>query len=450
MAIIETFIKLSFFQKGEFKTMSILIKNAQVVNEGLIKEQDLFVKNGRIEEIGSTLQKEAKQEIDASGLYLLPGMIDDQVHFREPGLTYKAEIASESRAAVAGGITSFMEMPNTNPVTDCAEELFKKRSRAAEKSLANYAFYLGATNSNLESIMSVDPRLTCGLKVFMGSSTGNMLVDDPKVLAEIFAHSPLLIVTHCEDTPMIAAAEQQYRSKYGEDLPMRLHAEIRSREACLKSSSLAVELAKQHGSNLHVLHLTTEDELKLFTQGGLEGKKITAEVCVHHLSFSEKDYDTLGAKIKCNPSIKKESDRQALLKAVQNDMIDIIATDHAPHTLEEKQGTYFKAPSGLPLVQHALPKLLEFYHEGIFSLEKIVQKTSHNVANRYAVKERGYIREGYFADLTLVDLGKETRVTPESLFYKCGWSPYRSKVSLNDSFHSSERGIALESRSICV
>jgi len=412
-------------------TMKILIKSAKIVNEGKIQEQDLYIKEGRIEEIAQNLTKEADKTIDASGLHLLPGMIDDQVHFREPGLMHKAEIKTESMAAVAGGITSFMEMPNTNPITDCEEELKKKLARASQKSLANYAFYLGGTNNNLEQIKSIDTKLACGLKVFMGSSTGNMLVDDPDVLAGIFKNSPLLIVTHCEDTPLILENEKKYRRQYGENFPMAMHAQIRSREACLKSSALAVELAQMYQSNLHVLHITTKEELALFQKKSLEEKKITAEVCVHHLSFSEKDYSQLGGKIKCNPSIKEESDRLALVDAVNQNLIDIIATDHAPHTLEEKLGGYFQVASGLPLVQQALLKLLEFYHEGTFSLERIVEKTSHNVAKRYQIKERGFIREGYLADLVLVDLKSNTKVTPESLYYKCGWSPF-----MGTNFHS--------------
>ena len=405
--------------------MDILIQGASIVNEGVIKQQDVYVKDGRIQKISDDLSDiSASEVINAKGLYLLPGMIDDQVHFREPGLTHKAEIKTEAAAAVAGGVTSYMEMPNTNPVTDSAAEIQKKLDLAADKSLANYAFYLGGTNSNLENIKNIDPNLVCGVKVFMGSSTGNMLVDDPEVLAGIFKHSPVLIVTHCEDTPMITENEKAAFEKYGEDVPMEEHAEIRSRQACLKSSSLAVKLAKEHGSNLHVLHLTTKDELDMFTQGEIDNKKITAEVCVHHLSFDKRDYATLGSQIKCNPSVKLKEDRQALIKAVNENVIDIIATDHAPHTWDEKQQKYFKAPSGLPLVQHVLLKLFEFYHEGVFSLEKIVNKTSHNVAKRYQIKNRGYIREGYWADLVLVDLNKPQTVTKDSLRYKCGWSPF--------------------------
>ena len=404
--------------------MKTLIQNAKVVNEGQIIEQDVYIREGRIEKIDKQIDLSADETIDASGLYLIPGMIDDQVHFREPGLTHKAEIKTESMAAVAGGITSFMEMPNTNPVTDSASEIQKKLDLASQKSHANYAFYLGATNNNLENIKKIDPNLICGLKVFMGSSTGNMLVDDPEVLSGIFKHSPVLIATHCEHTPSIEENEQLYLKKFGFNIPMHHHANIRSREACLKSSSLAVELARKYQSKLHVLHITTEDELLLFEKGQMDHKQITAEVCVHHLSFSEKDYHNLGSYIKCNPSIKKEEDRQALIRAVNEDSIDIIATDHAPHTMEEKQQSYFKAPSGIPLVQHALLKVLDFYHQGTFSLEKIVEKTSHNIAKRYEIKERGFIREGYWGDLVLLDLHRKEQITQDSLLYKCQWSPF--------------------------
>ena len=431
--------------------MQILIKNAKVVNEGEIKQQDVFIKNGRINKISKNLGELSDLDnldnikiIDANGLYLLPGMIDDQVHFREPGLTHKAEIKTESEAAALGGVTSYMEMPNTNPVTDCAEEIQKKLDLASKKSLANYAFYLGATNSNLENIKNIDPNLVCGVKVFMGSSTGNLLVNDPEALAGIFEHSPVLIVTHCEDTPMILEQEQKAREKYGEDVPMDMHADIRSREACYKSSSLAIKLAKKYGSNLHVLHLTTKEELEQFVSGEIDNKKITAEVCVHHLSFDRADYKKLGSLIKCNPSVKELEDKNALIQAVNNNIIDIIATDHAPHTWDEKQEKYFKAPAGVPLVQHVLLKLFEFYHEGVFSLEKIVQKTSHNVAKRYQIVDRGYIREGYWADIVLADLDKEHEVTKESIHYKCGWSPF-----VGGKFRSSIKATIINGELIC-
>lgn len=403
----------------------LLIVNAKIVNEGRIEEKDVRIAEGRIAEIGVGLQATNGEEvIDAAGKYLMPGMIDDQVHFREPGLTHKGDINSESSAAVAGGITSFMEMPNVNPLTINHQALEDKYIRAAQVSRANFAFYLGASDDNLDQIKSLDPKTACGIKVFMGASTGNMLVDDPKVLDGIFSEAPTLVVTHCEDTPMIAKNEQAYKEKYGEDLPFKYHPLIRSAEACYKSSSMAIDLAKKHGTNLHVLHLTTEKEMELFIAGDMKDKKITAEVCIHHLFFNDQDYDRLGSQIKCNPAIKRPEDQQALIQAVLDDRIDVIATDHAPHTWEEKQRSYFGAPAGLPLVQYALLSVLEFYHRGTFPLELIVRKTSHAVADRFQVKDRGYIREGYWADLVLVDLQDHTTVTRDQILSKCGWSPF--------------------------
>ncbi|HVL01308.1 MAG TPA: dihydroorotase [Dongiaceae bacterium] len=408
---------------------SLLIINARVVNEGRITEQDVLVRNGRIERIGADLAGlKADRVIDAAGKHLLPGMIDDQVHFREPGLTHKGEIATESAAAVAGGITSYFEMPNVNPLTINRAALEDKYDRATQKSKANFAFYLGASNDNLEEIKSIDPGAACGIKVFMGASTGNMLVDNPEILNGIFAHSPIIVVTHCEDSPTIKINEDQYRAKYGEDVPMACHPLIRSEEACWKSSSLAVELAKKHGTQLHVLHITTAKELDHFQPGPMAGKQITAEVCAHHLFFNEADYATKGALIKCNPAVKTKADQEGLLAAVKDGRIDIIATDHAPHTWDEKQQSYFKAPSGLPLVQHALVSVLEHYHAGRFSLETVVQKTSHNVAIRFQMAERGFIREGYWADLTLVDLTAPTVVDQQEVLYKCGWTPFAGTV----------------------
>ena len=398
---------------------SLLIVNAQMVNEGSITEGGVFIKNGRIEHIGQVDHLAADEVIDANGKYLLPGMIDDQVHFREPGNGLKGTIASESAAAVAGGITSFMEMPNTSPPTLTIDALNEKYERASNKALANYAFYMGTSNDNLEDILGLKP-----IKIFMGASTGNMLVDNPDTLARIFADAPILVATHCEDTPTILKNEARYREQYGEDVPFSEHPNIRSEEACYLSSSLAVELAKTHGTRLHILHLTTEKELSLFDAGPVTGKQITAEVCVHHLWFDEHDYANKGALIKCNPAVKKNSDREALRRAVNGDVLDVIATDHAPHTWEEKQGTYFNAPAGLPLVQHALLSLLDLVHEGVFTLENIVHKTSAAVAECYGVVERGYIREGYHADLVLVDMQAGTEVSRDSLFYKCGWSPF--------------------------
>lgn len=403
----------------------LLLLNATLVNEGRVFQADVGIRDQRIETIAKDLSSSAATQVmDATGLHLLPGMIDDQVHFREPGLTHKGDIATESAAAVAGGITTYMEMPNVNPLTINAQALEDKYQRAAGRSHANFAFYLGASNDNLEEIKNLDPQAACGVKVFMGASTGNMLVDDPEVLDGIFAHAPILVATHCEDSPMIQANEALAREKYGEDVPFWEHPNIRSEEACWKSSSFAVSLARKHGTRLHVLHITTAKELALFEPGELKGKRITAEACVHHLWFSQEDYERLGAQIKCNPAVKRKEDRDAILQAIAEGRIDIIATDHAPHTWEEKQGSYFKAPAGLPLVQHALPSLLDHYQAGRLSLETIVQKACHNPAEAFQVKDRGYLREGYFADLVLVDLQKETTVTKESLLYKCGWSPF--------------------------
>jgi dihydroorotase len=409
-----------------------LIKNAHLVNEGQIIQSDLLIRGERIEKIATSISSDdCDQVIDAQGKYLIPGVIDDQVHFREPGLTHKGNLASESRAAVAGGVTSFMEMPNVDPQTTNLAELEAKYQRAAGRAHANFSFYMGATNDNLDVIKSLDPNAACGVKIFMGASTGNMLVDNQETLAQIFSHSPVLIATHCEDTPMIAKLEAEYRARYGDDVPMVAHAEIRSREACFKSSSTAIALARKHGARLHVLHLTTAEELPQFepiTQlSDLAKATVTAEVCVHHLCFNSNDYETLGSQIKCNPAVKHPADQQALLKAVNDDRIAIIATDHAPHTWQEKQQSYFKAPSGVPLVQHMLQALLEHYHDGLFSLETIVSKTSHAVAERFELKDRGYIREGYFADLALVDLSAPYQVTDDNIAYLCGWSPFNGK-----------------------
>jgi dihydroorotase len=405
---------------------SLLIVNAVVVSDGTSRESDVLIKRGRIEQIAPSINADNVDEIiDANGRYLLPGMIDDQVHFREPGLTQKGDIATESAAAVAGGITSYMEMPNVSPPTITRKALQEKYNRAAGRSVANYSFYLGATNSNIDEISALKPGEACGVKAFMGASTGDMLVDDVQALHKLFAQSPLLIATHCEDTPTIKANEQAAREKYGEQIPMAEHPRIRSVEACYKSSSLAVELAREHGSRLHVLHLTTAKELELFESGPLADKKITAEACVHHLLLDDSDYERLGALIKCNPAIKTASDREALVQAVADDRIDVIATDHAPHLLEEKESdNYFKVPAGLPLVQHALIMALEHVHAGRMSLETIVRKVSHAPADLFGVSERGYVREGYWADLVLVDMHKATQVERDNVLYKCGWSPF--------------------------
>lgn len=403
-----------------------LITNARVVNEGTVTEGDLLIRDDRIVGVGRAAPAGARV-VDARGAWLLPGMIDDQVHFREPGFEHKGTIATESRAAVAGGITSYMEMPNCNPLTVTHEALRDKHNRAAERSEANYAFYFGATNDNLEAIKTVDPRLTCGIKVFMGASTGNMLVDDEKTLEGIFAGTDLVIVTHCEDTPTILANEAAARARYGDDIPVAEHPNIRSAEACYRSSSLAVSLAERFGSRLHVLHLTTAREMALFSPGPLDGKRITAEVCVHHLFFDDSWYAEKGALIKCNPAIKSAADRDALRRAVVEGRIDVIATDHAPHTAEEKARPYLQAPAGLPLVQHALPSLFELVRQGVFGVEQVVEKTAHAPALLFGVKERGFIREGYHADLVLID---DTLPPDAAIHSKCGWSPFEG-ISLH-------------------
>lgn len=399
----------------------MLISQARIVNEGKITDADVLVHKGRIEKIAPFIAAPPRTKVlDARGKLLLPGVIDDQVHFREPGFPHKADMASESAAAVAGGTTSFMDMPNTDPKTTTRELLKAKYALAEHRVHANYAFYFGATNDNLAEIQKLKPNEACGVKVFMGASTGNMLVDNPEILEKIFRHSPLLVATHCEDTPMIKALEQQAREKYGEDVPAAEHANIRPVEACYKSSALAVELARRHGANLHVLHLTTAKELDLFQPGDA---RITAEACVHHLFMNETAYAKIGHRAKCNPSIKTEADRKALVQGVKDGRITLIATDHAPHTAEEKAQSYFKAPSGLPVVQHSLLMMLELVTRGELDLQTVVHRMSHAVAERFGVKERGYVREGYFADLVLVDPKTTTEVTKDSLLYRCGWSP---------------------------
>ncbi|MDA8957474.1 dihydroorotase [Gammaproteobacteria bacterium] len=413
----------------------LILKNCQIVNEDSIYHSDIAIKNERIALINNTIDAEAQEIIDVEGKYVIPGMIDDQVHFREPGLTHKGSIATESRAALAGGITSYFEMPNVNPTTTTNENLRNKFDLASQKSVGNYSFYLGASNHNIEEIKRVDTSLAAGLKVFMGASTGDMLVDNPDTLEDIFKYCPVNIVTHCEDTPTILKNEQIFAEKYGDDLNATHHPYIRDDISCYLSSSMAIDLAKRNDANLHVLHLTTKKEMDQFVSGAIDGKKITAEVCVHHLRFNEHDYVDLGNQIKCNPSIKKEEDRAAVMAALLNDQIDIIATDHAPHTWEEKSGPYSKAPAGLPLVQHAVQVLLDFYHDGTLSLEHIVKKTSHNVAKRFQIKDRGYIREGYYADLVILDIEKPHTVVKEDLLYKCGWSPFEG-TTFHSSIHS--------------
>ena len=407
---------------------TILILNAKIVNENKIEKADLLVKGDKIEKIGSDLSSlTADRIINAEGQYLLPGLIDDQVHFREPGLTHKATIYTESKAAVAGGITSFMEMPNTVPQATTQELLEDKYQIAAKDSLANYSFYMGATNDNIEEVLKTDKRKVCGVKAFMGSSTGNMLVDNEETLNNLFSKVKMLIATHCEDEATVRANTEEYKEKYGENIPFSAHPEIRSREACLKSSSLAVRLAKKYNTRLHILHISTADEIALFeNKTPLTEKRITAEACVHHLWFSDKDYETKGAFIKWNPAVKSAQDREAILKAVIDGHIDVIATDHAPHTLEEKENKYLKAPSGGPLAQHCLPALLDMHKDGKITLEKIVEKAAHNPAILFQVEKRGFIKEGYFADLVLVDLNSPWIVKKDNIFSKCSWSPFEN------------------------
>jgi len=404
---------------------SILIKGGKVVNRGKIVEQDILIKNGRIERLGASIDAPADRVLHAEGLHVFPGLIDDQVHFREPGKTYKANIFTESRAAVAGGVTSFMEMPNTDPPALTQELLEDKYRIAAQNSLANYSFFMGASNDNLDQVLRTDVRNVCGIKVFMGSSTGNMLVDNEKTLEGIFSQAPMLIATHCEDEATIRDCFADYHQQYGDDIPAAFHPMIRPVEGCYKSSSFAVGLARKYNSRLHVLHITTAEELALFDpHTPLEQKRITAEVCVHHLYFSSDDYATQGHKIKCNPAIKEPRHRAALWEGLKTGHLDIIATDHAPHTLEEKQQVYTQAPSGLPLVQHSLNVLLDFYHQGKISLEDIAHKAAHAPAICFEVDKRGFVDEGYWADLVLVDLEETWQVNRSNILYKCGWSPF--------------------------
>ncbi len=404
---------------------SLLIKNANIVNEGRTMEGDVLIKGTRIEKIANSIAVENHEVIDAKGNFLIPGAIDDQVHFREPGLIHKAEIYTESRAAVAGGITSFMEMPNTVPQATTQALLEDKYAIAAKNSIANYSFFFGATNDNIEEVLKTDPKRVCGVKVFMGSSTGNMLVDNTEVLNKIFANAPTLVATHCEDEETVRNNFAIYKEKYGDNIPFQFHPKIRSEEACYLSSSQAVELAKKTGGRLHVLHISTAKELSLFDNSiPLSEKKITSEACIHHMWFDDADYLRKGSHIKWNPAVKTAKDREAILNAVLNDTIDVIATDHAPHTLEEKNNPYTSAPSGGPLVQHALVAMMEFYHQGKISMEKIVEKMAHNPAILFNIEERGYIREGYFADLVIVNPNKSWTVSRDNVLYKCGWSPF--------------------------
>lgn len=415
--------------------MKTLILNAQVVNENKIQQSDVLIADGHILRIGGDLQHlEADRVIDASGLHLIPGIIDDQVHFREPGLTHKATIYNESKAAVAGGVTSFMEMPNTVPNTLTQSLLEDKYQIGKNTSLANYSFFMGASNDNYDEVMRTDPTQVCGIKIFMGSSTGNMLVDAPEVLEKIFANAPCIIATHCEDEPTVKRRMEYYKDLYGEKVPYDIHAIIRNEEACLASSTFAVSLAHKHNTRLHILHISTGDEVFLFEKGNRENgqillkngepKLITSEACVHHLWFDAEDYRTLGNNIKCNPAIKAPHHKEAILQAVLDNRIDVIATDHAPHTKDEKNQSYWNAPSGLPLVQHTLNVMLDLSKQGKIPLERAIEKMTHSVADCFQIKDRGYIREGYHADLVLVDLNAETIVESSNIYSKCGWSPF--------------------------
>ncbi|MFW5872596.1 MAG: dihydroorotase [bacterium] len=415
----------------------LFLKNGTIVNENREFLGSIHVKEGFIHEI---IEGDAKdiphgiEVIDITGKQVIPGVIDDQVHFREPGLTHKADIGTESRAAIAGGVTSFMEMPNTKPQTDSQKLLNEKFEIASKKSCSNYSFFLGATNNNLNEILKIDPLKTCGIKVFMGSSTGNMLVDSPRALEEIFRNANVPVAVHCEDEGIIKANTEKYKSLYGEFIPMESHMHIRNEEACYKSSSTAVELANKYSTRLHVLHISTAKELELFTNKiPSSEKKITSEVCIHHLFFTQKDYSKLGSRIKWNPSIKKESDKDALMAGLLSDKVDVIASDHAPHTIEEKENPYLSCPSGGPLVQHTLPAMLEFYHSGQITLGKIVNKMCHTPADIFQVNHRGYIKKGFYADLVVLDLDNPWEVSKENILYKCKWSPFegyrfRSKI----------------------
>ena len=406
---------------------SVLIRNARLVNEGREFDSDMLVSNGRIVKIARSIEGEnANVEIDASGQWLLPGMIDDQVHFREPGAPAKGSIHTESRAAVAGGITSFMDMPNTNPATLTLEALADKKRRAAISSVANYGFHFGVSQNNLDTVAALNPCEVAGVKVFMGASTGNMLVDDPQILERLFADVPTILLAHCEHTPSIDTNAASLRERFGEHLPPEAHALIRNAETCYRSSSLAVDLARRHGTRLHVLHLTTARELTLFEDKPLAQKRITAEVCLHHLLFDDRDYPGLGNLIKCNPAIKTQADRDALREAILSNRLDVIGSDHAPHTWAEKQRPYAEAPSGLPLVQHALPALLELVADGVLPMTTLVAKTSHRVADLFAIPDRGYLREGYWADLVLIQ-PQMLEVSRQPILSQCGWTPFAGR-----------------------
>ena len=404
---------------------STLIRNAHVVNEGAVTVSDVLIVGDRIAKIGKGLDAEGAEVVDATGFWLMPGIIDDQVHFREPGLTHKADLSTESKAAAAGGVTSFMEMPNTVPQALTQQLLQDKYERAAEVSAVNYSFFMGASNNNLDEVLKTDPKRVCGVKVFMGSSTGDMLVDEKKILEGIFKESPTIVATHCEEEAVVRANMAAAKERWGENVPIDQHPLIRSAEACLQSSSKAVELATKHGARLHILHISTARELDLFDGNKpLKEKKITSEACIHHLWFTDADYADKGTYIKWNPAVKTEADRNAIRAALQDGRIDVIATDHAPHTIKEKSNSYFKAPSGGPLVQHGLPAMLELVHQGVITVEKVIDLMCHRVSELFEIKDRGYIREGYKADLVLVNPDANWIVTGENILYKCGWSPF--------------------------
>jgi len=421
--------------------MSLIIKNAKIVNKNKIYNSDVLIVDKKIKKISSNINVSAERILDAKGLHLFPGIIDDQVHFREPGLTHKANIYTESKAAIAGGITSYMEMPNTKPQALTQDLLEEKYQIASKKSLANYSFFMGVSNDNLNEVLKTNPKNVGGIKVFMGSSTGNMLVDNVAVLEKLFKESPTIIAVHCEDEEIVKKNLNSAIEKFGTNIPITEHPKIRSEEACFKSSSLAISLAKKHNTRLHVFHISTEKELSLFKNNtSLENKLITSEACIHHLYFDENDYKKKGSLIKWNPSVKKVSDKKALLKAVINDKIDVIATDHAPHTIDEKSKPYLQAPSGGPLVQHALPAMLELYHQKKISLQKIIEKMCHNPAICFNVEKRGFIKEGYYADLILVNLNSPWKVNKENLLYKCNWSPFEGDIFKSKITHTIVNG----------
>ena len=416
--------------------MKTLIKNSFVIDSGTLQKKDILISNDIIQKVSSEINVEADRTFDCSGLHIIPGVIDDQVHFREPGLTHKGDIYSESKAAVAGGITSFMEMPNTSPQTLTQDLLKKKFLLGEKKSLANFSFFMGASNDNINEVLLCDPKKVGAIKIFMGSSTGNMLVNKLDTLNELFKKSRILLVVHCEDEDIINKNLNIYKEKYGDNIPINFHPKIRTEEACFKSSSLAIELAKKHKTRLHIFHISTAKELSHFTNDlPIEKKQITSEACIHHLWFSEKDYDKKGAFIKWNPSVKTENDKKKLIDAVNSNLIDVVASDHAPHTLNEKNNNYIKCPSGGPLVQHSLVAMLDLYHDGLISLEKIVEKMCHNPAKLFRIKKRGFIKEGYYADLTILDLNKSWTVSKENILYKCGWSPFEGHT-FKSSVHS--------------